>query len=130
MSQSTRALFHSFVFEYMCVHSFNLLLAPKPKLLLYLCRTSRFSFFVCTVCFHNWSCPSLFLYCCAHNIRFFSPCLSSFFFLSIHSVTSSKTMPYPAVHYVECTTSADKRVCLLCFSFSVMRIHQLCFINI
>ncbi len=111
----------------MCVHSFNFLSAPKPRFLSYFCHTSHpLSLFFCTVFLRNWFYPPCFSYCWAHNIRFFSASFSRYFFLIIHSITSSETMSYPTVHYAKRTMSIDERICVLQFSlaYSSASVHQ------
>lgn len=121
VSKHKRALFRSFIFKYICVHSFNFLRSPKLKFLFYQRHTSHSSFLFCTVFVGNWSYPSLFSNCCALNTHaFFSV---SLFFLSIHSVTSAKTMPCPAVYFVECTMSVNERSLLGLFLFSLSCMH-------
>ncbi len=103
MFRTMRLVFRSFVFAHMCVHSFNFLLASKPKILLHLCHTSRFSSFSVLTFVVIGHTPPCFSDCSALFFSIFF--LSS---LSIHSVPSSETMSYPAVHYVKCITSLDE----------------------
>lgn len=81
----------SFFFEYLCVYSFNLFLRLK---LLHRCHTS-----------HS---PLSMNNCSSFS---FSDARTRVFRLSIHLETSSKTMLYPAVHYVECAMSLVGMTC-------------------